>query len=132
MALAADDDPLEHLRAPAGALDDLEVNPQAIAGAKRRHSAELCALQAVDHGAHKGEVSRGNGVRRRPAGACKRTDPAAGADYGSGPPRGSVSPGCALAARARLWSRLHWRILAWWPDSSTSGTSHPRCSAGRV
>ena len=53
MALALDDDALEHLGAAAGALDHLKVDSQAVTGVERRYAAELRALQAVDGCAHK-------------------------------------------------------------------------------
>ena len=52
VSLALDHDALEDLGAAAGALDHLEVDAQAVAGVKRRNSAELRALQAFDDGAH--------------------------------------------------------------------------------
>jgi hypothetical protein len=56
MPLALDDDAFEHLGAAPGALDHLEVHAQPVASIKRRYSAKLGALQAVDHGAHDGAV----------------------------------------------------------------------------
>jgi hypothetical protein len=53
VALALDHDAFEHLRAATRALDHLEMDTQPIARVKRGHTAELSALQAVDHGAHR-------------------------------------------------------------------------------
>ena len=44
----------------------------------------------------------------------------------------SSRSGRYLAVRRRDSSRRHFSMLAWWPDSSTSGTACPRQSAGRV
>ena len=51
-ALALDDDALEDLRTATRALDDLEVDLHAIPGRKAGDAAQLCALEAVDDGAH--------------------------------------------------------------------------------
>jgi hypothetical protein len=69
LALALDDDALEDLGTAACALDDLEVDPDAIARGEARDAAELLALEALDDGAHgkerprrqtgKGGVTRG-------------------------------------------------------------------------
>jgi hypothetical protein len=48
VALALDDDALEDLCAPARALDDLEVDTQAIARLEVRDAAQLSALETVD------------------------------------------------------------------------------------
>ena len=52
VTLALDDDPFEHLGPPPRSLDHLEVDAKPVTGVERRYSAELGALQAVDHGAH--------------------------------------------------------------------------------
>src|SRR5919206_32666 len=58
LALALDDHALEDLRAAPRALDDLEVDPDAVAGGKARDPAQLLALEAVDDGAHGRERPR--------------------------------------------------------------------------
>ena len=45
VALALDDDALEDLGAPAGALDDLEVDAHAVARREARDAAQLRALE---------------------------------------------------------------------------------------
>src|SRR4051794_33119912 len=52
-ALTLDDDAFEDLRAAPRALDDLEVDLDAVSGLKARDAAQLCALEGVDYGAHK-------------------------------------------------------------------------------
>ena len=64
LALALDDDALEDLGAAARALDDLEVDADAVAGLEGGDAAELRALEAVDDGAHSEE----NAAREDPAG----------------------------------------------------------------
>src|SRR3954468_23063545 len=56
LALALDDDALEHLRAAAGSLDDLEVDLEPVAGLEAGDAAQLGALEGVDDRAH-GEVA---------------------------------------------------------------------------
>src|SRR3954452_3932218 len=56
VALALEDDALEDLRAPARALDHLEVDAHAVAGREPRNPAQLRSLQAVDDAAHAGEA----------------------------------------------------------------------------
>jgi hypothetical protein len=56
--LALEHDALEHLRAAARALDHLEVHLDSITGLEARHAAQLCALEAVDDGAHGEEKPR--------------------------------------------------------------------------
>ena len=65
LALALDDDALEDLRAATRALDDLEVDLHAVAGREAGDAAQLCALEAVDDGAHgeKRAASRGGAPR---------------------------------------------------------------------
>ena len=53
VALALDHHALEHLGAPAGALDHLKVHAQPVTGVELRYTAELRALQAVDDCAHR-------------------------------------------------------------------------------
>src|SRR3954454_23960318 len=55
LALALDDHALEDLRTATRALDDLEVDLDAIPGLEAGHAAQLRALERVDDGAH-GEV----------------------------------------------------------------------------
>ena len=62
LALALDDHALEDLRTAARALDDLEVDPDAVAGLEAGDAAQLCALEGVDDGAHGEEKCRGAGV----------------------------------------------------------------------
>jgi hypothetical protein len=52
VALALDHNALEDLRSATGPLDDLEVDPQAIARVEIRDTTELGALQIFDDGAH--------------------------------------------------------------------------------
>jgi hypothetical protein len=52
VALTLDHHTLEYLRAPAGALDHLKVNADAIAGLELRHAAQLRTLEAFDDAAH--------------------------------------------------------------------------------
>jgi hypothetical protein len=69
VALALDDDALEHLDAPAGALDHLEVNLQAIARREVGHTAQLGAFEGFDDAAHNKEEGGGlvlGGLPRRP------------------------------------------------------------------
>ena len=58
VALALDDDALEDLGAPARALDDLEVDADAVAGLEARDAAQLGALESFDDGAHGEEDAR--------------------------------------------------------------------------
>jgi hypothetical protein len=60
-ALALDHDALEHLCAPAGALDDLEVDADAITGLEGGDAPELRTLETVDDGAHGEERPPENG-----------------------------------------------------------------------
>ena len=63
-ALPLEDDPLEYLGAAAAALDDLEVDAQAIARREGRKSLPLLAtLDAVDYGAHLARKSRRTRMR---------------------------------------------------------------------
>ena len=52
----------------------------------------------------------------------------------AGAPRSAQDSGgpSAAAPRSRLRARRQRRISSWWPERSTSGTVHPRYSAGRV
>src|SRR4051812_3582730 len=52
LALALDDHALEDLRAAPRALDDLEVDLDAVPGLEAGDSAQLRALEGVDYGAH--------------------------------------------------------------------------------
>src|SRR5829696_3451559 len=52
LALALDDDALEDLRTATRALDDLEVDLDSVARLEAGNAAQLCALEAVDDGAH--------------------------------------------------------------------------------
>src|SRR5262245_59505779 len=104
LALAIDDHAFEDLRAAPRALDDLEVDLDAVTRLEAGNAAQLCALERVDNGAH--DV----GIRGSRA-----------AGHGSGPP-----------PRCRDCSRRHSSMRAWCPDSNTSGTAQPRHSAGRV
>jgi len=63
-ALALDHGPLEDLRAPPGALDDLEVDLDAIARLEARDATELSPLEAVDDRAHGKKGPRGRSGRR--------------------------------------------------------------------
>src|SRR5215211_7856411 len=65
LALALDDHALEDLGAAAGALDDLEVDTDAIAGLEGGDASELRALEAVDDGAHGEENAAREDPRRR-------------------------------------------------------------------
>src|SRR5918997_4673359 len=65
LALALDDDALEDLGTTAGALDDLEVDADAVAGLEGGDAAELRALQGVDYGAHSEENAAREGPLRR-------------------------------------------------------------------
>ena len=116
VALALDDDALEDLGAAARALDDLEVDADAVAGVELRDAAQLGALEAFDDGAHGKEKAREDRGRASPARRRLMV----------------ARPGGSRAPRSRLRARRHWRISSWCPDSSTSGTRQPRYSAGRV
>ena len=85
VALALDDDALEDLRAAARALDDLEVDADAVAGLEGGDAAQLRALEAVDDGAH-GEEK-----------AARAREAVAAAAYGSEAP-----PDCSARARRLL------------------------------
>jgi hypothetical protein len=61
LALALDDDALEDLRPAARALDDLEVDLDAVPGLEPGDAAQLRALEAVDDGAH-GKKNREPGL----------------------------------------------------------------------
>ena len=61
VALALDDDALEDLRTATRALDDLEVDADAVAGLEVGDAAQLRALEAVDDGAHGEEEPRADG-----------------------------------------------------------------------
>jgi hypothetical protein len=52
VTLALDHNALKNLRSPAGPLDHLEVDAQAVACVEVRDTSELGALQVFDHGAH--------------------------------------------------------------------------------
>ena len=52
MALALDDNALEHLDAATGALDHLEVDAHAVTRPEVGDAAQLLALDAFDHCAH--------------------------------------------------------------------------------
>jgi hypothetical protein len=58
LALPLDHHALEDLGAPAAALDDLEVDADAVTGGEIGDAAQLLALQAVDDGAHDKERPR--------------------------------------------------------------------------
>ena len=53
VSLTLDDDTLEHLHAPASALDHLEVNLDTVAGREGGDAAQLRALDGFDDAAHK-------------------------------------------------------------------------------
>src|SRR6202035_1587262 len=57
VSLALDDDTLEHLDTPTGALDHLEVHLDAVAGREVGDTAQLRTLDAFDNGAHKKRAS---------------------------------------------------------------------------
>src|SRR3954447_26856496 len=59
LALALDDDALEDLGAAARALDDLEVDLEAVARLEAGDAAQLRALEGVDDGAHGQKTSTG-------------------------------------------------------------------------
>src|SRR3954447_6217119 len=65
LALALDDHALEDLRAATRALDDLEVDLDAIPGLEAGHAAQLRALERVDYGAHGEERPRADLARGR-------------------------------------------------------------------
>ena len=58
MPLALDHDALEHLNAAARALDDLEMDLNAVARRKVGNAAQLRALDGFDDAAHNGEGGR--------------------------------------------------------------------------
>src|SRR5215210_7307421 len=113
LALALDDDALEDLRTATRALDDLEVDLHAITGGEAGDAAQLCALEAVDDGAHGEkraacqEGQRGSGLdgseEATPAGdsapaasaGCSHDGPRAGcrAPSSHATPRGACSAG---------------------------------------
>src|SRR4051812_44189480 len=65
LALALDDDAFEDLRAAPRALDDLEVDLDAVPGLEAGDAAQLRALEGVDYGAHKRKKgARGSASRR--------------------------------------------------------------------
>src|ERR687893_2945305 len=73
LALALDHNAFEDLGTTAGALDDLEVDADAIAGLEGGDAAELRALQGVDYGAHSEEnAARERSLRRRRIRIAKR------------------------------------------------------------
>ena len=63
VALALDDHALEDLRTTTRALDDLEVDADAVAGLELGYAAQLGALEVVDDGAHGEKTARGSGSR---------------------------------------------------------------------
>jgi prephenate dehydratase len=65
VSLTLDCDTLKDLRAPAAALDHLEVNLQAVAGLKARDAAQLVALDRIDDGAHDKKEARTRNPRLR-------------------------------------------------------------------
>src|SRR4051794_25385633 len=65
VALALDDHTFEDLRAAPRALDDLEVDLQAISGLETGDAAQLRALEGVDDGAHGRKRARENDHRGR-------------------------------------------------------------------
>src|SRR3954447_3319000 len=83
LALALDDHALEDLRAAPRALDDLEVDLDAVPGLEAGDAAQLRALEGVDDGAHGRRTARRNDHHGRAlmvADACERaTSPAPGA-----------------------------------------------------
>src|SRR3954454_21026736 len=74
LALALDDDALEDLGAAARALDDLEVDLEAVARLEAGDAAQLRALEGVDDGAHGQKTSTGADPprKRRPMVAAPR------------------------------------------------------------
>ena len=65
LALALDDDALEDLRTATRALDDLEVDLHAVTRLEAGNTAQLCALEAVDYGAHGRKKGRAPGLASR-------------------------------------------------------------------
>src|SRR5687768_10386574 len=116
LALALDDDALEHLGTTAGALDDLEVNADAVAGLEGGDAAELRALQGVDYGAHGEEnAAREGPLRRRRIRIAKR--------------RRIARRGCATAPPATPGSGRDARSAG--PrEPSTRASRRDACSAG--
>src|SRR4051794_11111809 len=92
LTLALDDDAFEDLRAAPRALDDLEVDLDAVPGLVAGDAAQLRALEGVDDGAHGRRKARGNdhpGRALMVADAYERaTSPAPGAS----PARGRDGP----------------------------------------
>ena len=128
VALALDHDTLEDLGAAASALDHLEVDTQAVASVELRNSAELCALQAFDDGAHcscsccrQHRLSWIKTDRKR----CAAEERAAA--YGSEVRAEDSSgvPACD-SPRSRDCSSRQLLMFAWCPESRTSGTDQPR------
>src|SRR4051812_6730428 len=65
LALALDDHALEDLRTTPRALDDLEMDLDAIPGLEAGDAAQLSALERVDYGAHSERRPRADRARRR-------------------------------------------------------------------
>ena len=114
-ALALEHRALEHLRTAAGALDDLEVDLDAVPRVEVGDAfAQLLALEILDDLAHGNKRARGP---QRPARERRMVVK-----------RAAVK----TRRRKRLCSSRHSLIRAWSPERSTSGTSWPRQLAGRV
>jgi hypothetical protein len=63
VTLALDDDALEDLRAATRALDDLEVDANAVAGLEVGLRAELFTLELLDYGGHQRGARTGRKTR---------------------------------------------------------------------
>ena len=71
MTLALDHDTLEDLRTPTGALDDLEVDTNAVACCEPRDAAQLRAFERVDDDGH--EAIQGSESAQAPVGPAPRS-----------------------------------------------------------
>src|SRR4051794_23041000 len=95
LALALDDDALEDLGAAARALDDLEVDLEAVARLEAGDAAQLRALEGVDDGAHGQKTSTGADPprKRRPMVADPLGPPARGGGPAPAARRGAAPGG---------------------------------------
>src|SRR4051794_13685623 len=127
--LAADNGTLEDLDPLAVALHDPHVHLEGVAGRELRDVvAQAGAIDDVG-GVHGADGSCGflwGTDQDSPNSSISRSSSSVN------PPRASMSSGRRSAVRASACARRQRAIRPWSPERSTSGTSQPRKSAGRV
>src|SRR3954451_6842282 len=123
LALALDDHALEDLRAAPRALDDLEVDLDAVPGLEAGDSAQLRALEGVDYRAHGREKAREKGLSGRRLRIADAPEPGAWPLAGATPARAHDG-----RTRARREPPTH----AIPPASCTAGTRARRRAPPRT